>query len=589
MSSNLFSLIKSRVSILDVINTYITLKKAGHYWKAPCPFHSEKTGSFTVSPHKEIFYCFGCHATGDAISFIAKIENCSALEAAKLLADRYKIEVPEFMAHNEPTQSEKKIHHATCEAVAQWCHAQLKTSRAASAYLESRKISKQTIDQFNIGYFPGGLNATRALLDTLKKAHIMAEDLIEAGILIPGKQVFYSPFEERIIFPIKDHLGNAVGFGGRIFKEHDTRPKYYNSKENKYFSKGELIFGLDVAKKDIQKQESAFLVEGYTDCIAMAQHGYPNSVATLGTACTLEHLKILARYTPKIYVLYDGDNAGQQAMLRLAQLCWQATLDLHVIILPAQEDPASFLTKHKSLEGLIEKAQEIFDYFITTLGKDYAKKSLSEKLAIAKKIVETIQTIDDRLKQDILFEKASGVLSIPFESLKGYQTNKPTRSTPDLPQGEPSAPQAPAHNTELIPKLEKRIFFAIMSNIHLLTSENAWYLLHFLPSPLRDILDQLYEEKEANKGISFDQFFAQLSPAEQQYTNKILLEEGVTADEGNFETLLSQLQKNHWKVIVNDIKKKIDQAKKNGQEEKVKELVTEFINLRHKLISKELI
>ena len=170
-----------------------------------------------------------------------------------------------------------------------------------------------------------------------------------AGILSESKNALYSPFEDRIMFPITDNLGRFCGFGGRTFMPQDERPKYYNSKENNFFTKGSLIFGLNVAKRDIQHKEIVFVVEGYMDCIAMAQHGYTNTVATLGTACTLEHLKQLSRYASYVYVLYDGDAAGQSAILRLTELCWNVNMDLKVIRLPRQEDPASFLAKGKAL------------------------------------------------------------------------------------------------------------------------------------------------------------------------------------------------------------------------------------------------
>src|SRR5579872_61857 len=355
---NIFSFIKSRVTIWDVVNEYTTLKRAGSYWKSQCPFHHEKTASFTVSPDKEIFYCFGCHTGGDAISFIAQIENCSQLEAAHFLADRYNIDLPKNIEVSEGNAEQKKHYFDVCHLVAQWCHLQLKKNPSATAYLTERGISAQQIDDFMIGYFPTGLSAINAFVHDLKRSNILVDDLIHATILAQGKTVLYSPFEDRIIFPIKDHLGRFCAFGGRIFKPQDTRAKYYNSRENEYFTKGSLLFGLDLAKKSIQKEGFVFLVEGYTDCITMVQHGYQNTVATLGTACTIAHLKLLSRYTPYVYLLYDSDKAGQQAILRLTQLCWQASMELKVVQLPTGQDPASFLAAGNDLAPRIQSAQD---------------------------------------------------------------------------------------------------------------------------------------------------------------------------------------------------------------------------------------
>ena len=484
---NIFTYIKERMSIFDVVNEHTTLKKAGTYYKARCPFHNEKTASFTVSPGKEIFYCFGCHLGGDVISFIANIENCSQLDAAKLLAERFNIELPGNVSfeHSEKNIKDKQHYHNICKAIAQWCHGQLIKSPTAQSYLKKRKISKQSSDYFTLGYFPGGLPAIKLFVDSMKKNNILPHDLITANILAQGKNILYSPFEERIIFPIKDSLGRFCGFGGRTHKPQDDRSKYYNSRENNYFTKGSLLFGLDLAKKNIQQTGSVFLVEGYTDCIAMVQHNYSNTIATLGTACTLQHLKQLARYANQLYVVYDSDSAGKQAIIRLTKLCWQVNLELNVVRLPTQEDPASYLEKHKDLAPLIQNTQDIFLFFINSVSKDFSIKPLGEKVAIARNLLQTINTVDDPLKRNILLQKGAKTLDIPFEALKQELTRLPKQYTNPAPVA--------AKKTEepFLPKLEKLIFCAIMNNVQLFNKTNEKYIIKCLPSPLRDVLKQL--------------------------------------------------------------------------------------------------
>ena len=302
---NLFSYIKSQLSILDVISHYAKLKKAGSYWKGPCPFHHEKTGSFTVSPHKEIFYCFGCHVGGDVISFIAKVEQCTQLEAAQHLLEQHQLKLPENLSSelSKTSPDEKKRYFFICQTVANWCHENLKKNISVQSYLKKRNFDKKVIVDFTLGYFPGGLASIQSFINHMHKKNILLQELFDANIIIKGQKINYSPYENRIIFPIKDHLGRFCGFGGRVFKENDERAKYYNSRENSFFNKGSLLFGFNKAKKYIQKEEKAFLVEGYTDCIAMVQHGYTNTVATLGTSCTKEHLKSIARHANYVYVL----------------------------------------------------------------------------------------------------------------------------------------------------------------------------------------------------------------------------------------------------------------------------------------------
>lgn len=586
---NIFTFLKSRIAILDVVNSYVSLKRAGGYWKAPCPFHTEKTGSFTVSPHKDIFYCFGCHESGDIISFVAKIESCSPLQAALLLAERYNVELPQgLLAQDAPVQA-KKQYYDLSKIVALWFHKQLLRSPAALRYLEQRSISAASIQQFCIGYFPGGIQAQKQFIVDMAKEQILIDDLVNAQILSVSKNMYYSPFEERIIFPIKDHVGQHCGFGGRVFKENDSRAKYYNSKENEFFQKGEIAFGLDLAKKSIQKKELAFLVEGYTDCIAMAQHGYDNTIATLGTACTLEHLKLISRYTPRLYVLYDGDSAGQQAILRLTQLCWQISIDLFVIQLPPTEDPASYLSTHGSLEPLCEQAMEIVQFFITTVSNDFASKALGDKIALMRKIIDIIQTVEDPLAQELLLSQAAARMGIPLESLKKEITKSRAFALPSQEDRKIIEIPASVVPLESIAKLEKNIFFAIMNNIQLFNSKNGWYLLTFLPSPLRDILGILEAELSKNPQAPFSEFFGILSKDHQQLVSLILVEGNAQVEDKNFEMLLGQLQKKHWKVIVNDIKIRIDQAKSAGNTTKLQELVNEFLTIRTQLLGKDLI
>lgn len=590
---NLFSFIKSRLSITDVVQEFVTIKKAGIYWKGQCPFHTEKTASFTISPHKEIFYCFGCHTGGDVITFISKIENCSAIDAAKLLIDRYKIAIPEsIITKTDQTHSQDKNHYfELCKLIAQWCHEALTKSATVQTYLESRGITSESISYFSIGYFPGGLSAIKQFLHFMRSYNFLPDDIVQAHFLAQGKMVLYSPFEERIIFPIKDHLGRFCGFGGRVFKAHDDRAKYYNSRENDFFSKGSLLFGLDRAKKAIQQEETAFLVEGYTDCIAMVQHGFINTVATLGTACTLEHLKQITRYANRLIVVYDGDKAGKAAVLRLTQLCWQVNLELAVIELPAHEDPASFLNKGYDLAPLIAHKKDIFDFFIQSHGSHFATMTLSEKLSTAREIVSTIHKVDDPLKRDILLQKAAASLAIPLSSLQAEDRALDMSSKEKLiaPASIPAPDPLKAEESELLDKLEKRIFFVIMNNMQLFNKENEEYLITYLPHPLNALLCQLHEAKKTNPAIDFIQYFDTLDERDQQYVSKLLLEFEESPDSLNFDYLLMHLQKKNWKTIVHTIQKKLAQARTAGDQEAVEKILHDFLQLKKKMLHKNII
>ncbi len=581
---NIFSFIKSRVSISDVVGEYTTLHKAGNYFKSRCPFHHEKTASFTVSPDKNIFYCFGCHTGGDAISFIAKLENCSQLEAAQFLAERHQIQLPETIDFSEHTQTQeaKLQHYDVCRAFSLWCHSQLRKHPSIVKHLAARGINKTQIDYFSLGFFPGGLSSIKQCIADLKKDHLLADDLMQANIIMQGKSVLYSPFEDRLIFPIKDHLGRFCAFGGRVLKPHDTRPKYYNSRENDFFTKGSLLFGLDCAKKSIQEQKTVFLVEGYTDCIAMVQHNYPNTVATLGTACTEQHLKLLSRYANYLYILYDSDNAGEQAILRLTKLCWHVDMELKVVHLPTGQDPASFLAAGNTLQSRIEQAQDIFEFFIASTSKEFSIKPLHEKVTKLKSIIETIHSIPDPLKRDILLQTASRTFDVPIESLKRElrQHTAPSHQPNSIEPTEPDDPSA-ASNPSV---LEKRIFCAIISNVELLGSQHDAYIVDYISSPLQEILQKLKTKKITNGSFDFADFFDTLNEQDRQYVSKILLEHEEPGDPVAYEHLVLQFQKKQWKQIVRDITTKLTQAQNAGNMDEVQRILDDFHALKRRIV-----
>lgn len=595
---NVFTYLKQRLAVLDVIGEYVSLKKAGLYFKGHCPFHHEKSASFTVSPHKEIFYCFGCHEGGDVITFISKVEHCTPFEAIKHLADRYNIDIPESLlkeAHSPESTEDKNRYFDLCEMVAKWCSDNLNKTPLVQKYVQKeRQITQESINHFAIGYFPGGLNVINRLLSFARNHHIIADDLIQANILAQGKTVLYSPFEERIIFPIKDHLGRFCGFGGRRFKEQDERAKYYNSKENQYFVKGSILFGFDTAKKAIHDKDEVYLVEGYTDCIAMVQHGYPNTVATLGTACTSAHLKTLSRYAQRMIVLYDGDKAGQDAILRMTELCWQVSMELSVICMPPGKDPASYLESEKRPAGEFDQPglrQDIFDFFIGTLGHNYASLPLGAKLKTARRIIAIIHQQEDPLKRGILLKKTSHALDIPFDYLKKELEDQRQGPAPsEQPEKSKEIPQE-SHlmMDEGIPKLEKMIFFAIMNNIQLFNRENEEYLLEYLPEPLSILLEKLKSAKNRHQGLTFTDYYGILGVEEQLYVSKVLLEGELEPIQKDFDHLMIQLQKKHWKGIVTAIKAKLAQAKREENTEKMNIIMRDFLELKQKMIQKKLI
>jgi len=615
---SLFNFIKSNLPILDVITDYVQLKSAGGYWKGPCPFHAETDASFTVSPDKGIFYCFGCHASGDVVGFIAKKENLNQLEAAKHLIEQYKLQIPDDLKQgafkNIKAHEEKDAYYKLCKEVADWANQQLLHNEEAQKYLVSRDITYEQIKLFNLGYFVGGINQMNAFTKKMIAQGVLLKDLLEYGIVLEGRSYLFSPFEERIIFPIRDIMGRYIGFGGRIFRPGDERAKYYNSRESEGFAKGKTLFGLDLAKKSMLEQSSAYLVEGYLDCIAMVKNNYPNTIATLGTSCTLDHLKTIARYIHTLYILYDGDQAGQKAILRLTELCWEVNLELKVIKLPAKEDPASFLGKHNDLKPFIENSSDIFTFFINATGAQFATKTLSEKLLLGDKIIQLIAKVSDGFKQDILLQQASSVMQIPFETLrkaldkqeyknlknqsqshyKNDQNNVLVEQSEELEKAQPTE-DLPDSNPELpeeISLLEEQIFSAIINNLGTLTVlEIEPELLPHFSRNIQQLLQKLHNfiTTKPIPNDMFNGYLESLQDQERAWVIRVSVKYQTHVSKELFEQLIFCFCKYHWKHIVKTVNNEMQKAKQENDIQKLNELFVRFSKLKQGILSRGLI
>jgi len=583
---NLFEFIKEHVSILDVVQEYVALKPAGSYWKGFSPFKSERTPSFTVSPSRGIYYCFSTGNGGDAIDFITKLERCTPLEAAHMLIERFNISVPEQLLNTHLSQDKdhntsQKSYEKSCKVFMLWCQKQLESNPSASAYVKDRGLSEKTLSQFSLGFCPNGSKSVQNLLAFAQSHALLAQQFIQANLLVDGQHGLYLTFDDRIIFPIGDPLGRIRGFGGRIFKENDTRAKYYNSREHDYFNKKNILFGFHLAKKEIQATGQVFLVEGYIDCIAMVQAGYTNCVATLGTSCTLEHLTLLSRHANKVFVMYDGDEAGQKAILRLAQLCWQVQLELFVIQLPAEHDPASFLQEHGSLSKLQQEPQPLFSFFTQRLGNGFLQKNLQEKLEIVGQFLETIATLNDPIQQDILLQQAAQTFDMPFnalkEKLKRQNNHNPSfRNTTQPADKTPLLQQKSGEGT-----LEKKIFSVILNNSKVLTTDDSNFLKTYLAEPFRTLLQEY-----CTHNYDFGAFFAKLSQDQQHLVSSLAMVERENCHETAFRELMTQLQRKEWRRLNATLKEKIVWAQQAGDIEMVQETLAEMQKVQEILLRK---
>lgn len=412
-------LLLNRIDAVELINTYVPLKKkSGNNYFARCPFHNERSASFSVSQPKQFYYCFGCGAHGNAIDFIMQHEHLSFPEAIETLAKLAGIELPKGASLSPKDGAIPQLYDVMNEAASFYYEHMRKTERAI-LYLKSRGISGAIAKRFNIGYAPQDWSA---LLDQFSQSHDK-KTLLDAGLIIKKNETnsFYDRFRDRIIFPIQDYRGRVIGFGGRIIDQGE--PKYLNSPETPLFQKGHELYGLYHVLKTNRKLKSILIVEGYMDVIALFQHGITNAVATLGTATTSHHIERLLRYTSEIIFCFDGDNAGRNAAWRAVQTILPLMHDeiqVGFLFLPEGEDPDTLIRKQgkTGFENHIREAQSLSTFLFQTLAKENDMSHIEGRARFAALAAQHIKQIPSGMYQSILLEELSKRARIDINDIK---------------------------------------------------------------------------------------------------------------------------------------------------------------------------
>ncbi|QWD90438.1 DNA primase [Polynucleobacter sp. MWH-Braz-FAM2G] len=372
----------NRVDIVDVVGQHVKLKKAGANFQGLCPFHSEKSPSFSVSPTKQFYHCFGCGAHGSAISFLMEYSGLGYVDAIEDLARSAGLEVPreERTANDIARQQQAMALSEVMNAAADWYRTQLKGSARAVEYLKGRGLTGEIAKRYALGYAPDGWQGLETVFGSYSNDDV-AKTLIEGGLLIQGETSEsgqpvkrYDRFRDRIMFPIRNPKGQTIGFGGRILDQGE--PKYLNSPETPLFSKGNTLYGLFEARQAIRAQEYVLVCEGYMDVVALAQLGFPNAVATLGTACTANHVRMLLRQTDKVVFSFDGDAAGQRAAQRALEACLPLMSDdkeIRFLFLPTEHDPDSYVRAYgaPAFEKAIKEALSISSFFFKVASENH--------------------------------------------------------------------------------------------------------------------------------------------------------------------------------------------------------------------------
>lgn len=439
--------IKNSVDIVDIISDIVLLKKVGRNYVGLCPFHTEKTPSFTVSPEKQIFYCFGCGTGGNVFNFLMNHDGLSFFEAAKMLANRYGVEIP---AQTMSPEQKRRISEresllaANKQAMDFFKHSLLSDNRGKIAleYLKKRGIEKDNITKFNLGFAPAGWDN---LINYFSKKNISRELVEKSGLIIKRKSEngYYDRFRNRIIFPIFDVGKQVLGFGGRVMD--DSLPKYLNSPETSVYNKSRSLYGLHIAKEHCRASETVYIVEGYFDLLALHQHGILNSVATLGTSLTQGHVRILRGFVGKnggFILVYDSDEAGIKAAERSIKVFDKEHADAQILVLPEGYDPDSYLFEfgYKSFMNAASKAKSIIPFLIDSAVKKYGL-SVEGRIHIMSDLKQPLANINDSVKRTLYIKELAEIIGIDEAAVmekvrivSGNKSIKPNKELPDKTQ-----------------------------------------------------------------------------------------------------------------------------------------------------------
>lgn len=430
-SDELIDEIRNRNDIVDVISQYVVLKRSGRNFFGLCPFHKEKSPSFSVSPDKQIFHCFGCGVGGNVFHFVSKIENISFREALETLAEKAGVELPtlESDTENELIQLKSKVYEINKYA-AEFYHENLYKTNAkpAQEYVKKRKMDNTTLRNFMIGY---SNNSYNELYNMLKEKGFTEEEILASSLVNKTKEgKFIDRFRGRLMFPIQDVRNRVIAFGGRVLD--DSKPKYINSPENIVYSKGRHLFGLNVAKKYENKMKKIIIVEGYMDAISLHQRGIHNVVASLGTAMTDAQGHLLRNNSEQVVIGYDSDGAGQAATMRGLEILQNMGCDIRILQIEGAKDPDEFVVKYGPERFLkqVDNAISLVEYKVKVLKSNLNLEQPNDKIKFLKEIANVLSKIDNNIEKEVYVDKIAKEYKVSKEAIyaeinKLEKANKP--------------------------------------------------------------------------------------------------------------------------------------------------------------------
>lgn len=574
--------IKSRLNIVEVISSYIKLEKAGANFRACCPFHSEKSPSFFVSPSRQIWHCFGCGEGGDIFQFVMKIEGVEFLDALKILAQKAGVQLEHKTESYKKLKSERQVIYEICNLSSLFFQTQLRKSKKGEGvlkYLYDRKITDDSITDFKIGYAPDLWNS---LSDFLVSRGHKREDVEKAGLAVKreGKDSI-DRFRSRIMFPIFDINSQIVGFTGRIFNKKDEVAKYLNTPNTLVYDKSRIIYGLDKAKIDIRREDRCVLVEGNVDCMMSHQAGIKNAVAVSGTALTNTHLNILKRYSNNLSLAFDMDMAGNKATKRSVDLAQKTGFNIKVVEMPRGKDPADVISEggKESWEKLIKDSKPIMQFYfdIALEGKDLAL--VEDKKEVLNILLPEIKIIENKIEQAHWIEELSSSLKAREEDIRE-----------ELGKVESGLEHKQMEE-------DKKDEYFETKNRKDLLQEQILSLILINPSRIKEIriddfggrYKRVLEKIKNDPSISSDDLVKSFDAGAKDFLGCIFLKSDLIRDmeidiEKELKLCLSQLERLEIKAKLDEISLDLKNAERENNSEEVKKLTEEFNLLTKKLI-----
>ena len=572
INDSVLAQLRSAADIVEVIGDHTRLKKAGRSWKGLCPFHNERTPSFTVDRDKGLYHCFGCGVGGDVIHFVRQIDRLDFPEAVEALAGRFGVTIPRRERRGPRDDRRERLLEAVSAAQRFYAERLGRPGNAAATYLEGRGVPPEIWKEFALGHAP---DAWESLSKALGGAY--PEDLlVEAGLLQPRAEAkgAYDRFRDRLLFVVRDERGRPVGFGGRSLSP-ETEPKYLNSPESPLFSKKRLLYGLSDARESIRRRERVVLVEGYFDHLALWRAGVKETVASMGTALTPEQAERLRRLTGAAVICYDGDSAGRNATHGALTLLLGQGFAARVARMPAGEDPDDVLRREgaEALAARIDEAPDAVTWLLEDVRPDEPGLKPAEKRARLGRILDVLAAIPDRILRYEEYRRVSEAVAVPLEVLWSGQKEAP-RPARAVPAGPGTPGNRPALSERPAPAPERRLLQVLTAggeynSLILGTLKDEW-----LTDPrVARIVNGLRKAPATREPVDFRTHFADLTEEDRTFLSGVALEEFSEPTEKGVDQLLKTLEVGHLKGESAALHSAIKQREAEGHGSEIDELI----------------